>query len=365
VATHVHGRRLTTVRPPDARSLVELLRVQAERHGDRRAYTFLADGDTESGHVTYAELDSRARALGARLQAAGAGGERALLLYPSGLDFVAAFFGCLYAGVVAVPAAPPHPARPSRSQPRLEAIARDAQARFVLTTAALVGSRPSVAGQAPELGSAVWLSTDDPVPGAAEDWRDPDVTGDTLAFLQYTSGSTAAPKGVMVSHGNLLHNLCFAARATVNDADTVSVSWLPMHHDMGLIEGLLGPIFGGYPAHLMPPVAFLQRPLRWLETISRVRATKSGGPNFAYDLCVRRTTPDQRQGLDLRSWCIAYNGAEPVRAETLRRFHVAFRRAGFRWQAFWPVYGLAEATLAPTRARSSAPATLASSVTAA
>jgi acyl-CoA synthetase (AMP-forming)/AMP-acid ligase II len=332
--------------PVDTSSLVALLRLRAERHGDRRAFTFLADGYTESAHVTYSELDQRARVLAAWLQASGTTGARALLLYPSGLDFVTAFFGCLYAGAVAVPTAPPHPARPARSQPRLGAIARDAEADFVLTTTAIARARASLVSQAPELGRAAWLSTDEEVSAASEDWRQPKISGDTLAFLQYTSGSTAAPRGVMVSHANLLHNLRFGEQATVNDAETVSVSWLPVHHDMGLIEGLLGPIAGGYPAYLMPPGAFLQRPLRWLETISRVRATKSGGPNFAYDLCVRRTTPDQRRSLDLRSWCIAYNGAEPVRAETLHRFHAAFRSAGFRWQAFWPVYGLAEATLA-------------------
>src|SRR5262245_50549813 len=221
-------------------SLVALLRFRAEQQGDRRVFTFLGDGETESAHLTYAEFDRRARALAAQLQAVGATGERALLLYPSGLDFVTAFFGCLYAGAVAVPTAPPHPARPGRSQPRLEAIARDAEADFVLTTTAIARARASLVSQARELGRAVWLSTDEGTPAAPEDWREPKISGDTLAFLQYTSGSTAAPRGVMVSHENLLHNLRFAEEVTVNDAKTVSVSWLPMHHDMGLIEGLLG-----------------------------------------------------------------------------------------------------------------------------
>jgi acyl-CoA synthetase (AMP-forming)/AMP-acid ligase II len=343
------------VSDPAARSLVEVLRCRARLHGERRAFTFLADGETESGHLTYAELDRRARALGATLRDAGAARERALLLFPSGLDFVAAFFGCLYAGVVAVPAAPPHPARPGRCGPRLEAIARDAGARIVLTTEAIAGMRPALTARAPELGGAWWLTPGAPAPGAADGWREPEVSAATLAFLQYTSGSTTQPKGVMVSHGNLLHNLRFAAWAAEDDGETVSVSWLPVHHDMGLIEGLLGPVFGGYPAHLMAPAAFLQRPVRWLQAISRVRAVKSGGPNFAYDLCVRRTTPEQRRDLDLRSWRVAYNGAEPIRADTLRRFFEAFRPAGFRWASYYPVYGLAEATLAVSSERRADP----------
>ena len=332
-----------------ATSLVELLERRAREQGRDLAYVFLPDGEAEGERLTFAELAARARALAVRLAAAAAPGERVILLYPSGLDFVVAFFGCLYARLVAVPAAPPHPARPGRSAPRLRAIARDAGARLVLAPPALAALGPLLAGQTPELVAAEWLAVD--LAAAAEAPAGPappvpDVAGTALALLQYTSGSTAAPRGVMVSHANLLHNLSFAAEAAEDGAGTVSVSWLPTHHDMGLIEGLLGPVYGGYPAHLMPPVAFLARPLRWLETIARVRATKSGGPNFAYDLCVRRSTPEQRRALDLGSWRVAYNGAEPVRADTLRAFHAAFAPAGFRWQSFYPVYGLAEATLA-------------------
>jgi acyl-CoA synthetase (AMP-forming)/AMP-acid ligase II len=339
----------------DVPTVVALLRRRARLQAADRAYTFLADGETEADHLTYGELDRRARALAATLQEAGAGQERALLLYPSGLDFVVAFFGCLYAGVVAVPVAPPHPARPGRSAPRLEAVARDAGASIVLTTPAVLQVRETLTERAPELGGAWWLAPDGAAPAREDAWREPDVSARTLAFLQYTSGSTTLPRGVMVSHGNLLHNLRFAAWAAENDAETVSVSWLPVHHDMGLIEGLLGPVFGGYPAYLMTPAAFLQRPIRWLQAITRVRATKSGGPNFAYDLCVRRTTPEQRRALDLRTWRVAYNGAEPIRAGTLRRFFEAFRPAGFLWRAFYPVYGLAEATLAVSSERRADP----------
>jgi acyl-CoA synthetase (AMP-forming)/AMP-acid ligase II len=326
----------------EVQTVVALLRHRARLQAADRAFTFLVDGETEADQLTYGELDRRARALAATLQEAGAGQERALLLYPS-------------AGVVAVPVAPPHPARPGRSAPRLEAVARDAGASIVLTTPAILQVRETLTERAPELGGAWWLSPDGAAPAPEDAWREPDVSARTLAFLQYTSGSTTLPRGVMVSHGNLLHNLRFAAWAAENDAETVSVSWLPVHHDMGLIEGLLGPVFGGYPAYLMTPAAFLQRPIRWLQAISRVRATKSGGPNFAYDLCVRRTTPEQRRALDLRTWRVAYNGAEPIRADTLRRFFEAFRPAGFQWRAFYPVYGLAEATLAVSSERRADP----------
>jgi len=336
---------------PDIQSLVELLRYRARVQKTDRAYTFLVDGEIEGESLSYEELDRRSRAVAARLQAEGAAGDRALLLYPPGLDFITAFFGCLYAGVVAVPASPPHPARPGRSLPRLEAIVHDAAARFVLTTTPIAVLAPAFAREAPALARGRWLTTDRFDEGPADAWREPQVAPETLAFLQYTSGSTAAPKGVMVSHGNLLHNLTVIHCCAENDADTVAVSWLPVYHDMGLIEGLLAPVFGGYPTHLMAPTAFLQKPLRWLRAISRYRATNSGGPNFAYDLCVRKTTSAERAGLDLGCWRVAYNGAEPIRPDTLERFYEAFRPSGFRWGAFYPVYGLAEATLAVSSGR--------------
>jgi acyl-CoA synthetase (AMP-forming)/AMP-acid ligase II len=336
---------------PDVRSLVELLRFRAQVQTASQAYVFLTDGEVEGQSLSYGEVDRRSRAVAAALQAERAAGERALLLYPPGLDFVAAFFGCLYAGVVAVPIPPPHPARPGRSLPRLGAIARDAEVRFVLTTAAIAALAPALARETRGLATARWVATAGLGETDAEGWREPIVGPDALAFLQYTSGSTASPKGVMVSHGNLLHNLACIHGCAENDADTVSVSWLPVYHDMGLIEGLLAPVFGGYPAYLMAPTAFLQKPLRWLRAIAGYGATNSGGPNFAYDLCVRKTTPEEREGLDLSRWRVAYNGAEPIRSDTLERFHRAFRPCGFRWRAFYPVYGLAEGTLVVSSGR--------------
>ena len=327
-------------------SLVDLLQARASERGDDVAFTFLMDGEREGGRFTFAELDERARVIAAALRDHEiTPGDRALLLYPPSLDFIPAFFGCLYAGVIAVPAYPPQPAQLARTLPRLLSIVGDADVSIILGNESVVEAAARMVGAAPALASLPWLATETLPASYAGEWREPGIGADHLAFLQYTSGSTASPKGVMVSHANLLHNLAYASHAAENDQATVSVSWLPVIHDMGLIEGVLGPIFGGYPAFLMAPASFLHRPVRWLRAITRYRATTSGGPNFAYDLCVRKITDAQRGELDLRSWRTAYNGAEPIRADTLESFHARFRDVGFRWRSFYPVYGLAESTL--------------------
>lgn len=336
----------------DFRSLVDMLRHRALHQGNSRAYTFLADGETESASLTYAQLDRRACAIAATLADRGARpGDRVILLYPPGLDFVAAFFGALYAGMIAVPCYPPHRLQLARSLPRLTTIIGNAEPSFVLCTAEVAAAVPAWVVHAPELDALPWIITDTLGDDLAGAWKEPDVGPSTLAFLQYTSGSTAAPRGVMVTHGNLLHNLAAINYAEENDSDSVSVSWLPVIHDMGLIEGVLEPAYAGYPAYLMSPVTFLQRPIRWLRAISKYRATNSGGPNFAYDLCTRKVNDEQRATLDLSSWRVAYNGAEPIRSETLTAFFRTFRECGFRWQSFYPVYGLAESTLLVTSGR--------------
>ncbi len=327
------------------KTLVELLRGHAEEDPERRAYTFLADGEVEAARLTYGELDRRARAVAAWLQEVGLQGERALLLYPSGLDFVAAFLGCLYAGVVAVPAYPP---RRRRVQPRLLAILGDCAPAAVLTTAEIRGRSDVLAAQSPPLAAAIWVETDGIDDADAGAWRAGGVAGDTLAFLQYTSGSTGDPKGAMVSHSNLLHNEEMIRRAFGMTEESVVVGWLPLYHDMGLIGNLLQPLYVAASCVLMSPMAFLEKPLRWLRAIDRYRATTGGGPNFAYDLCVDRVEAKEREGLDLTSWTLAFNGAEPVRASTLERFAEAFRPCGFRREAFYPCYGLAETTLLVT-----------------
>ncbi len=310
-------------------TLVEILRRRVLHQPGRLAYTFLLDGETEEAYLTHADLDRRARAIGARLQSLGACGERALLLYPPGLDFIASFFGCLYAGVVAVPVYPPHPARLDRTLPRFLAIARDAQPVAVLTSSELLPVAESLFLQAPDLQALHWLATDTIAGNVADEWQPPALSSTSLALFQYTSGSTAAPRGVMLTHGNLLHNLELVRRAFQVGPDSMGVSWLPMYHDMGL-TGFLEPLYINAPTFLMSPVAFLQRPLRWLQTISRTRGTTSGGPPFAYDLCIRKITPEQRATLDLSSWDVAFTGAEPVRYETLERFASTFAPCGFR-----------------------------------
>jgi len=326
-------------------TLVEVLRWRAHQQPEQRIYTYLVDGETEGTHLTYATLDAQARAIGALLQTYGASGERVLLLYPAGLEFIAAFFGCLYAGVIAVPLPPPNPAQSPRTLLRLRAIANDAQPSVALTTSSILSKMGDFFAQIPELQIMRWLATDNLSSGLASGWEAPAVTSNTLILLQYTSGSTTAPKGVMVSHGNLLHNSAHISQAFKITGDTVSVTWLPVFHDMGLTNGIVQPVYGGRQCFLMPPQAFLQRPVRWLQAISRYKAAVSGGPNFAYELCTRRITPEQRETLDLSSWYAAYNGAEPIRADTLKRFAAAFACCGFRPTFSYPCYGLAEATL--------------------
>ncbi|MFM8733602.1 MAG: fatty acyl-AMP ligase, partial [Pirellulales bacterium] len=328
-----------------APTIVDLLRQRASYRPHDRAFTFLVDGEHEELNITYAQLDRKARAVGAWLMDNGMVGKRVLLLYPSGLDFIAAFMGCLYGGAIAVPAYPP---RKNRSVERIEAIAADADASVALTTRDVLDRFDALRSAAPSLENLVWKVDSELDPGWADRWDRPDIDGDTLAFLQYTSGSTGTPKGVMLSHENLLHNSLRIMQAFEITRSQSGVFWLPSFHDMGLIGGILVPLYGGKFNVLMSPVAFLQKPLRWLQAIATYRATISGGPNFAYELCVRKTTPEQRAALDLSSWSLAFNGAEPVRAETIDAFCEAFAVSGFRREAFFPCYGLAESTLMVT-----------------
>ena len=336
-------------------NLVDLLRHRALHQGADRAFTFLVDGEQEEIQLSYRELDRRARAIGAWLQSRRLEGQRALLLYPAGLDFIAAFFGCLYAGVVAVPAYPP---RRNRSLSRIQAIADDAAAHVALTTAAVMELIQPVLDETPHLKQLAWCSTDQLATGVERDWREPQVHGDTMAFLQYTSGSTGIPKGVMLTHANLMHNSALIAYAFEHTRSGSGVFWLPLYHDMGLIGGVLQPLYIGQPNVLMSPVSFLQRPYRWLRAISKYRCTISGGPNFAFDLCVRKITPEQRATLDLSRWQLAFNGAEPVRAETIDQFSKYFAPCGFRREAFYPCYGMAEATLIVSGGFKSSPPTI-------
>jgi len=360
-------------------TLVGLLRWRATHYSDHRAYTFLLNGGESEIQITYGELDRRARSIGAWLQSRGLKGERALLIYPPGLDYIVAFYGCLYAGVVAVPAYPPDPTRLNRTLPRLQAIANDARASVALTNDAILSmikimrlssrvsgslekipllkkfgssinsfiSQRSAMANARELGEMKWLSTENIKLDRADDWKQPNIDKDTIAFLQYTSGSTGMPRGVMLSHENLLYNLALIHGAFGMTSEREGVIWLPIYHDMGLIGGVMQPLYAGVPCTLMSPIDFLKRPMRWLKAISNIkdRPVISGGPNFAYDLCARKVPRDLLEKLDLSHWVVAFSGAEPVRPETIDRFSETFKSCGFRREAFFPCYGLAEATL--------------------
>ncbi len=320
------------------RTLVHALQRRAAQQPQTLALRFL-DGDDGEGQVlSYAELDRRARSIAAALQAKANLGDRAVLLFPSGPDYVAAFFGCLYAGVIAVPAYPPESSR-HQHQLRLLSIIADAEPRLVLTSSDQHETLQHI-DNAPELLCVDTLSDD-----LADSWLAPDLQPDDIAFLQYTSGSTALPKGVQVSHGNLLANELLIRQGFGIGADDVIVSWLPLYHDMGLIGGLLQPIFSGVPCVLMSPKSFLERPVRWLEAISRFGGTVSGGPDFAYRLCSERVSAHALAKLDLGGWRVAFSGSEPIRQDSLERFAQKFAACGFAASSYLACYGLAEATL--------------------
>ncbi len=328
--------------PADSATLIDVLRWRARYQSDQRIYTFLRNGEEEDGFLTYGELDQQARRIGAHLQDIAKPGDRAMLLYPAGLDFIAAFFGCLYAGVLAVPAYPP---RNRRHLPRIEAILKNSAADLVLVDSQFETRIQTWISQLQDGEKRTLLNCAVLSSGLEKEWRDPQVTPDSLAFVQYTSGSTATPKGVVVSHGNLICNQRMIHQASGHTSDSVFATWLPMYHDMGLIGNIIQPLYIGSQSILMSPTAALQKPIRWLEAISRYRAKTTGAPNFAYDLCVQTTTPAQRRTLDLSSLEVVYNGSEPVRPDTLERFANAFASCGFRSKFFYPCYGLAEATL--------------------
>jgi acyl-CoA synthetase (AMP-forming)/AMP-acid ligase II/alpha-ketoglutarate-dependent taurine dioxygenase/acyl carrier protein len=315
-----------------------LSRLSQERPGDRALVTVNAQGETI---LDYATLERRSRALASELQQRFPVGERALILLDNDEHYVVAFLACLYAGVIAVPVFPPESAK-QQHLARLFAIADDSQAACVLTSSAVI---ELVAAAGKDFGSAELIPVDALDERRAECWVEHHPQRDDIAFLQYTSGSTATPKGVMVSHGNLMANERAIETGFSIGADDVFVSWLPLYHDMGLIGGLLQPLYRGIPVVLMSPSFFLQRPVRWLEAISRHRGTVSGGPDFAYRLCLERIRDDQLKALDLSSWRVAFSGAEPVRHDTLTGFIERFRPAGFAADAAAPCYGLAEATL--------------------
>ncbi|HET8642531.1 MAG TPA: amino acid adenylation domain-containing protein [Pseudonocardiaceae bacterium] len=346
-------------------TVVELLKRHAQSCGVDRAFAFVDGLPDRPVWVNYAELDSAARRIAAAVISRGETGRPVLLLYPPGRSYVEGFLGCLYAGAIAVPAYPPDPARLDRTLPRLRALIADCGARLALSESWLILAASTAAASTAAAGTAAagtvaagsvapgldWLATDTPPADPPAGPSLPRVTAQTPALLQYTSGSTGSPKGVLLDHGNLMHNASLVRGGFGTSSGEVGLSWLPPYHDMGLIGGILQPLYVRMPTVLMSPLEFLRRPIGWLEAISRYGVTMSGGPNFAYDLCVRKSTASQRAALDLSRWSLAFCGAEPVRAQTLDRFASAFAVAGFRPEAFYPCYGLAEATLIVTGGR--------------
>jgi 8-amino-7-oxononanoate synthase/acyl carrier protein len=337
-------RYLSPYNPPRT-SLIDCLRYWTEMEPEARAYGY-TDGEEEEMYLTYAQLHQKARAVAAKLTELGMAGERALLLYPPGLDFLVAWYGCLMAGTVAVPAYPP---RKNRNVNRIQAISDDAQAKVALTEHDVTERSEDLLDEAPHLKRLKWVATDRIPDDFGDAFRGTRIDPSSLAMLQYTSGSTGTPKGVMLSHSNLMHNVQIICHAFEPRREGGSgLSWLPTYHDMGLVGGCLMAMLFGRPAMLMSPMAFLQKPVRWLRSISKHKITISGGPNFAYELCADKIGDDQLAGIDLSSWETAFNGAEPVRAETLRRFTERFGPLGFRPQAHYPCYGMAETTLIVT-----------------
>src|SRR5437016_5919648 len=343
---------------PEWRSFVELLRHRATTQPEQVAYFFLRERTVEDQNfhrISYASLDQQARAIAAALQAAGCvPGQKVLLLHQPGADFVTAFYGCLFAGAVGVTTYLGHRGRLKQGLPKIVELLKDAECNFVLTTAEAApvfkaAWEEVVGGNQPQV-----IPTDNISPASADAWNPSAIHRETVALLQYTSGSTSRPRGVIITHGNLLHNSGLIQRGFGADTSSVGISWLPPYHDMGLIGGVLQPVFVGFPVVLIPPFAFLQQPLCWLQTITKIRATITGGPNFAYELCLRKITSEQRSTLDLSSWKVAFNGAEPIHADTMKRFSAAFASCGFNSKAFYPCYGLAEATLFVTCGRAMA-----------
>jgi len=323
-------------------TIVDILRRRAELTPHKRVFLFLEKGEHEIASLTFAELDRKARAIGSRLALLGARGKRVLLPHPPGLDFVASFFGCLYAGAVAVPGC--SSLLSTRQHDRLRSIVNDAEVEFILTssTRSLTVLRESNE----KLISRLHLLATDEI--SEMDGPESPVSQcgpEDVAYIQYTSGSTSAPKGVVITHSNVMCNQRMIQAAFSTGEDSVVVSWLPHFHDMGLVGVLQHAIYAGMFVVLMAPLDFIRRPVQWLRAISKYRGSISGAPNFAYDLCVDRIKDVDVAELDLSDWKLAFNGSEPVKADTMERFIEKFGRVGFRRESFYPCYGLAEATL--------------------
>ena len=324
------------------KAITSILDTRAEQTPNQLAYIFLKDGQNQESSIDYKNLEQESKAIADSLLSLCRQGDRALLLYTQGLEFITAFLGCLYAGIVAVPAYPP---KRNQKMSRLLAIIEDSRPQIILTTSSLLEKIKSTLESFLDLSVTRLLVTDNVNNNQDFKLHLPRISGDTLAFLQYTSGSTGAPKGVMISHDNVAHNSAYIQKAFQLTGKSVSMTWLPSFHDMGLIDGIIQPLYTGFLGVVMSPESFLKNPILWLEAITKYQATHSGGPNLGYELCVQRITSEQQEMLDLSSWISAYNGAEPIRRKTMENFINKFQSSGFQSRYFYPCYGMAEATL--------------------
>lgn len=331
--------------PNEFETLVDLLQWRAQKMPNKVAFTFLKDGVDETDQITFRELDERARQIAARLQQENTPNPTALLLYPQGIEHMCALWGCIYAGVRAVPLFVP---QNDRVYKRVKSIQQDSGAQYVLCDRESYDRLEKRFDRMPEVASLQWLISDELEASLANDWKLVAQERDTVAYYQYTSGSTGTPKGVMVSHGNVIYNVSDIDASWDHSEDTVLVSWLPIFHDMGLIYGFMQGVYNGFHTVLFSPNAFAQRPYTWLKAISDYRATHSGGPNSAYIMCVEKVLDEQKKDLDLSSLRVMFNGSEPVRESTLQSFTQAFAECGFKAEMHTPCYGLAEATLKVT-----------------
>jgi acyl-CoA synthetase (AMP-forming)/AMP-acid ligase II len=317
-------------------NMVALLAARAQSHGDRTAMVFLERGEHEADRASYADLDRSARIVGRVLRDVGATSRPVIVALPAGIDFVRCFLGCLYAGAYAVPV--PYPLQ-RRHWDRIEGIARAAKPAAIITDRTARDASGSIDEWGGQILTAPEIFAGSPLENL------PGPSGPELAFIQYTSGSTGNPKGVVVTHGNIMANQEMIAEGFGHTEDLIVANWLPLHHDMGLVGCILQPLYVGGLSVFMSPLAFLQRPSRWLRAISDWRATTAGAPNFGYDLCLRTVSEERIRGVDLSSLKVAFCGAEPVRSRTMRAFAARFAPHGFDPAALYPCYGQAEATL--------------------
>jgi len=333
---------------PELKTFSAVLQWQATHHADKTIFRFLTDGEQQEDAITYRALDAHTKAVAQQLAGHCAPGDRVLLLLTPGIDFIAAYFGCLYAGCVAIPTYPHLRPKKDSILTRILNVASDAAPKAILSGDIVKKASAPFFEEAAHTRHLPWIDVTTVTPLNNPHWAGPSISPDDLAFLQYTSGSTNLPKGVMVSHGNLLHNAYTISTLFGLSASDKAVIWLPPYHDMGLIGGILVPVFSGMETILMAPAYFLQRPSRWLQAVSRYRATVTGAPNFAFDYAVRKTKPELIPELDLSTLGVAFSGAEPISADTMRRFADTFGPCGFQYDTFMPCYGLAEGTLMVT-----------------